>query len=215
MLAIIVLIVSLIETPTPILHLLLHQVNTEWLESFGGRDFYRADVMVEDSDGKNKARHFIFATDDQLAILQRSKTWFVDGTFHVVKDPIAQLWTINVFLRKEEEMVQTPVLAVFMSQRRELDYQQASGCVVFFGLTTILDVFINSFTDRFEHRFERSNVPCSSICSSHAVLNRMLSVSVIFGGFRDPIRSRDDQSRQPRKITPWCYVPSCVTNNVH
>ena len=82
------------------------------------------------AQGKEKARHFIFATDDQLNRLQAARTWFLDGTFSVAKDPIYQLWTINVFLQKDGEMVQVPVLAVLMSNKRELDYQQASEYVI-------------------------------------------------------------------------------------
>ena len=55
----------------------------------------------------------------------------MDGTFHVAKDPVAQLWTINVFVRQDDEMVQVPALAVLMSSRREIDYQEASQYMMY------------------------------------------------------------------------------------
>ncbi len=105
------------------------QVDTEWLKSFDAEDFLIGDVTVKDS------RHFIFGTESQLEFLRTARTWFVDGTFNVVKFPIQQLWTISVFIRKDDIMEQVPVIAVLMSSRSEIDYQQASRFLLMFQAT--------------------------------------------------------------------------------
>ena len=104
-------------------------MDTEWLKTFDAEDFFIGDVTVNDS------RHFIFGTESQLEFLRTARTWFVDGTFHVVKSPIQQLWTISVFIRKDDIMEQVPVLAVLMSTRSEIDYQQASRFLLMFQAT--------------------------------------------------------------------------------
>ena len=43
--------------------------------------FLQSDLKV---DGR---RHLVFATKNMLSLLKRSKTWYVDGTFKVVKAP--------------------------------------------------------------------------------------------------------------------------------
>ena len=47
--------------------------------------FLQADIKV---DGR---RHLVFATKNMLTLLERAKTWYVDGTFKVVKAPFTQL----------------------------------------------------------------------------------------------------------------------------
>ena len=43
-------------------------------------------------------RHLMFATDNMLAKLRKSKRWYIDGTFHVVKPPFYQLLSVYAFL---------------------------------------------------------------------------------------------------------------------
>ena len=56
----------------------------------------------------------MFATNRQLTLLARARTWYVDGTFHVV----TQLWSIHAFVRVDDEMKQVPLVFVLMSSRR-------------------------------------------------------------------------------------------------
>ena len=61
-----------------------------------------------------KQRHLMFAINRQLTLLARARTWYVDGTFHVV----TQLWSIHAFVRVDDEMKQVPLVFVLMSSRR-------------------------------------------------------------------------------------------------
>ena len=88
------------------------------MNKFGILDYYLGDVNIKGS------RHFIFASYNQLVILSKAKTWFMDGTFHIVRDPVKQLWTINVFIRKGDEMMHVPTVCALMSSQRQIDYQQ-------------------------------------------------------------------------------------------
>ena len=56
-------------------------------------DFLRDDIKVDDR------RHLVFATDTQLSLLKKAKTWYIDATFKVVKEPFNQLFTIHAFIR--------------------------------------------------------------------------------------------------------------------
>ena len=48
-------------------------------------DYLKSDVKVDDR------RHLVFATQSMLDLLSKSKTWYVDGTFKVVKKPFTML----------------------------------------------------------------------------------------------------------------------------
>ena len=83
-------------------------------------NFYRAEVRVRER------RHLIFASDQQLKQLVASKSWYVDGTFKLVKPPFQQLLTINAFVRSGECAKQVPLAFVVMSGRRKSDYKKLS-----------------------------------------------------------------------------------------
>ena len=55
--------------------------------------FLRADISVQ---GR---RHIVMASDNMIALLQRAKTWYIDATFKVVKEPFSQLFTVHAFVR--------------------------------------------------------------------------------------------------------------------
>ena len=81
-------------------------------------DFLKSDVKV---DGR---RHLVFATQNMLDLLSKSKTWYIDGTFKVVKEPFTQLFTIHSFVRSGECVKQVPLAFVLMSGKRKRDYRK-------------------------------------------------------------------------------------------
>ena len=54
--------------------------------------FVRADIQVQ---GR---RHIVLASDNMVSLLQQAKTWYIDATFKVVKDPFSQLFTVHAFV---------------------------------------------------------------------------------------------------------------------
>lgn len=65
-------------------------------------NFLQKDLTV------NGRRHLVFATAEQLVHLHKAKTWYIDGTFKLVRHPFTQLLTINAFVRKEQDTKQVP-----------------------------------------------------------------------------------------------------------
>ena len=81
-------------------------------------DFLQEDIKVDDE------RHLLFATEQQLTLLAKSKRWYVDGTFKVVRDPFKQLFSIHSFLKQDDQTKQVPLAFVFMTRRRTKDYKK-------------------------------------------------------------------------------------------
>ncbi|XP_046577176.1 uncharacterized protein LOC124285076 [Haliotis rubra] len=89
-------------------------------------EFWRGDVSC------TGARQLIFATTEQLQLMKKAKTWYMDGIYRVVRQPFKQLYTIHVFILGENgEMKQVPTAYAFMSRRQEIDYRRVSCFLVF------------------------------------------------------------------------------------
>ena len=57
-----------------------------------------------------------------MEFLTNAKTWYVDATFKVIKQPFTQLFSIHAFVKEDGELMQTPLAFVVMSHRRRKDY---------------------------------------------------------------------------------------------
>ena len=68
-----------------------------------------SDFLLEDIslDGE---RHILFAVKTQLKLLESAKTWFVNGTFKLVRKPFFQLFSIPAFVGKSGDTIQLLLL---------------------------------------------------------------------------------------------------------
>ncbi|XP_076045832.1 uncharacterized protein LOC143028077 [Oratosquilla oratoria] len=57
-------------------------------------------------------------------LLSNSKTWYLDGTFKVVKDPFSQLFTVHAFVCSDDNINQVPLALVLMSRKRKKYYKK-------------------------------------------------------------------------------------------
>ena len=73
---------------------LTFDLDLDYLEETIPEEFFRRTVVV---GGK---KHFIFCTAKQANSLVKGKTWYLDGTFKVVKQPFYQLLSIHFFFSR-------------------------------------------------------------------------------------------------------------------
>ena len=52
-------------------------------------NFLRADIRVDER------RHIMCFTETQLTLLKKAKTWYIDATFKVIKEPFKQLFSCS------------------------------------------------------------------------------------------------------------------------
>ncbi|KAH3861327.1 hypothetical protein DPMN_024254 [Dreissena polymorpha] len=98
----------------------LFQIDQQYLSDALNDPFYRGTVTVKD------LRHVILATDTQLELLTKAKTWYLEGTFKVVKEPITQLFSIHAFVKYKDVVKQLPLCFVLMTGRKQRDYKKVN-----------------------------------------------------------------------------------------
>ena len=82
-------------------------------------NFLRGDIRSGDR------RHLLFATENQKSHLKNAKTWFINATFKVVKEPFKQLFSIHTFVTNSasQERQHVPISFAIMSGRSMNDYK--------------------------------------------------------------------------------------------
>ena len=80
------------------------------------QNFIMADFSVD------TAPHIIMMSPRQKDLLSLATTWFVDGTFRLVKAPFMQLFVIQAFVTNDECSKNIPLAFVLMSRRTMVDY---------------------------------------------------------------------------------------------
>lgn len=99
-------------------------LDLDYLEETIREEFFRRTVVV------GAKKHFIFCTATQTNSMVKGKTWYIDGTFKVVKHPFYQLLSIHCFIKSEECMKQIPLCFVVMSGKRSKDYKAVLNAVL-------------------------------------------------------------------------------------
>ena len=79
-------------------------------------NFYRGQVFT------TQGRHMIFFSDQQLEYLKITTSWYVDGTFKIMRDPFLQLLTIHTIVFFNQQTTSIPIAFIYMSRRRKIDY---------------------------------------------------------------------------------------------
>ena len=74
------------------------------------------------NQGLISAQMTMFQTH-QRALLKKAKTWYMDGTFKLVREPFKQLYSIHAFITNGTVTKQVPLLFVLMSGRKCCDYR--------------------------------------------------------------------------------------------
>ena len=96
-----------------------HGLDFELSEDYIPEDFLVKDIRM---DG---ARHILFSAPDQLALLARARTWYVDGTFKITREPFHQLFSVHAFIKGDcGNLKQVPLAYAYMTRRSKKDYKK-------------------------------------------------------------------------------------------
>ena len=89
-------------------------------------EFLKGDIL------KHGKRHLIFATEEQLQLLWKAKSWYIDQTFQCCPRKFEQLFTISTFVSSEDrDAKQVPVVFVLMSSRKRKDYRKVKLIILY------------------------------------------------------------------------------------
>ncbi|KAJ8300263.1 hypothetical protein KUTeg_021782 [Tegillarca granosa] len=96
----------------------------ELAENFIPDGFIVKDIHVD------TYRHLVFFTADQLNVFSSAKTWYLDGTFKIVRHPFVQMFSVHAFLRSGETTKQVPLAFCLMSRKLTADYRAVLDSIV-------------------------------------------------------------------------------------
>ena len=68
------------------------------------------------------------ATEQQLDVLAKAETWYVDATYKVAADPFEQLFSIHAFMGCGDSVKQVPLIFAMMSRKLTKDYVDVFNC---------------------------------------------------------------------------------------
>ena len=83
------------------------------------KDFLVADVT------RGGHMSLIYATPQQLQLLRQAQTWFIDGTFKVVRLPFYQLLVVHAYYEVGASIKQVALAYILMSSKRSGAYREA------------------------------------------------------------------------------------------
>ena len=87
-------------------------------------EFLKGDIL------KHGKRHLIFATEEQLQLLWKAKSWYIDQTFQCCPKKFEQLFTISAFVSSEDkDAKQVPLVFVLMSSSKRKDYRKVKEII--------------------------------------------------------------------------------------
>ena len=118
-----------------------NSLDFELADDFIPKHFLQADIVLDN------ARHLVFATTEQLSLVKKARTWYMDATFRVVRKPFQQLFGIHAFVKGQEGNIkQVPLAFTLMSRKRKKDYKRI--------LNTIMGLFPECKVEKFVMDFE-------------------------------------------------------------
>ena len=89
-------------------------------------EFLKGDIL------KHGKRHLMFATEEQLQLLWKAKSWYIDQQFQCCPRKFEQLFTISAFVSSEDrDAKQLPLVFVLMSSRKRKDYRKVKEIILY------------------------------------------------------------------------------------
>ena len=164
-------------------------------------DFLLEDISIEGE------RHILFATTIQLRLLESAKTWFVDGTFKLMRKPFVQLFSIHAFVRKDGEAIQLSLLFCLMTRRQKIDYVAILEAITTsFSSDNKLERVILDFEAALWRAFE-TVFPQAKLtgCSFHFTQAIFRHVQML--GLQTSYQNNIATRKYIRKLMALCYIP--------